>query len=452
LSFKVKLSGPSADSTNVLTVKNHWEFILITFVSIIFAWLLPLNAQECFNEDCAGVGSFENSPIGRSILQGSDSGLAAALKTQDELDEYFNCHIATGVGETEQRRRQAHLQEYRTLYRPMIELAAQHFQMPYAMTACVMFRESRFNREAVSDIGARGIAQFTEATYNRMRRDMANVRRIERDYQEYVRQGMDYEALIRYQGRDNRYIVLQQFAQREGALYNQASEAERQRSRELARTQLGGHSRYKPILDSMTSYLYDVSRHYGLSTATEDQQRRRRQMFPNTPMGQFPQGDDLIPPSSFNQMLNEPAWVVAMNMFYLRQQLADVNSRVDMRSFDSGQDMIGFLATIGAGYNRGNADLNEAASDLPSVRAWCQQMATYPETRDYMLSLRRCMTRNSFDPPANQGANSRCQNEVTPASDDPCAPPGGAATSTPTGAPLAPTVSPRPARNPRVQQ
>ena len=408
------------------------------FLFIFLALFLtsPLSfGDECFNEDCKGVGTFENSKIGKA-LDPDGAGLGKALKSKEELDEYFACHISTGLPQSIKREREVHLSEFNSLYKPMIELGAQHFQMPYALTACVMFRESRFDRNTPpSSKGAKGIAQFTRETYVTLRRDIENVLEMENGYQEYLKLG--YDKMIKYEG-NNKYLRCIQYLQGEGILNRQTSAVESKKSKNNCSEQITNHARYKPIYDNMTTYLYDVNRFY-----RNQKSRRLKSIFPNTPLGHRPKGNDLLPPEKFEDMLKEPAWVVAMNMFYLKQKMINTNAEVDISKFDPSDDMIGYLATIGGSYNRGPAELIAAANgDKPSIKKWCQRMASLPETRDYMLSIRRCMTSNSFDPPAGQANNPSCQGQMTPSTDDPCVPQGG--NSTPTQSPFAPKKSLRP--------
>lgn len=375
------------------------------------------------------------------------TGLASALKSKEELQQYFACHISTGVSNTEKRKRAARLKEFQTLYQPMIELGAQHFQMPYALTACVMFRESQFDPNATSNAGARGIAQFTADTYTTLRKDINTILKMEKDYQEYQKLG--YDHMINYQGKDNLYMRCTQFRQREGILNRQLTAEALDKSLENCGNILTHHARYKPIYDNMITYLYDVNRHY-----SRDDSSRLKTMFPNTPRGHRPKGDDLLPPENFEDMLKEPAWVVAMNMFYLKQKMINTNAEVNIDKFEPSKDMIGYLATLAGSYNRGPATLLAAANgDKPSIQQWCKKLSTtknpktgkledVKETKDYMLSIRRCMTSNSFEPPANQANNPSCQGQIAPSTDDPCAPPGGQ--SHPELRPFAPTKSLRP--------
>lgn len=392
------------------------------------------------------MGTFENSKIGKA-LNSDGAGLGSALKTKEQLDEYFACHISTGMSKATKREREVHLSQFNSLYKPMIELGAQHFQMPYALSACVMFRESLFNNnQPPSSKGAKGIAQFTPETYVTLRNDINNILNMEKGYQAYLKLG--YDNLIKYKG-SNKYMRCIQYLQGEGILNRQTTSVELRKSRKTCTKQVTNHARYKPIYDNMVTYLYDVNRYY-----TNHQSPRLKSMFPKTPHGQWPKGKDLLPPEKFEDMLKEPAWVVAMNMFYLKQQMINTNAEVDLANFDPRKDMIGYLATLGGSYNRGPATLIAAANrDKPSVQEWCKKLSTTTdpetgtveevnETKEYMLSLRRCMTSNSFDPPANQDNNPNYQGQMTPSSDDPCAAPGGRSGSG--QSPFAPTKSLRP--------
>jgi len=77
---------------------------------------------------------------------------ADAFKTLSEIKDYFKTKRVKGNFVDEH---QTHL------------ISASHiFEIPYAFQTCLLYSESRFNINAVSPVGARGVAQFTKDTYN----------------------------------------------------------------------------------------------------------------------------------------------------------------------------------------------------------------------------------------------------------------------------------------------
>lgn len=78
------------------------------------------------------------------------------FKTPKEIDEYF---LLSGSVKAK------NIKAYMLTYKPLILSASNIFKLPFSFQSCLIFKESRFNKSAVSPVGARGVAQFTEETY-----------------------------------------------------------------------------------------------------------------------------------------------------------------------------------------------------------------------------------------------------------------------------------------------
>lgn len=78
------------------------------------------------------------------------------FKTPEELDLYFY---------TNQRSSKL-TEDYLTNYKNLLLQASTNFELPFALQSCLVFRESKFVKEARSHVGALGIAQFIPATYD----------------------------------------------------------------------------------------------------------------------------------------------------------------------------------------------------------------------------------------------------------------------------------------------
>jgi hypothetical protein len=72
-------------------------------------------------------------------------------KNQAELERYFDCFK---VG---QHRLNPHQKK-------VIEVVSKHYNLPSPLMSCTLFIESRFNTEAISPVGAHGLAQFMPET------------------------------------------------------------------------------------------------------------------------------------------------------------------------------------------------------------------------------------------------------------------------------------------------
>lgn len=72
-------------------------------------------------------------------------------KSQPELERYFDCFK---VGEHKLGRNE----------KKAIEIVSKHYNLPSPLMSCTLFIESRFNPQAISPVGANGLAQFMPET------------------------------------------------------------------------------------------------------------------------------------------------------------------------------------------------------------------------------------------------------------------------------------------------
>jgi hypothetical protein len=81
------------------------------------------------------------------------------IKFKDEGDvrRYIDCYLPEGSLENPTNK--TNITALEKEYWPMIETAAREFQVPRTLLACLLFRESRFNRNATSSTGAIGLGQ-----------------------------------------------------------------------------------------------------------------------------------------------------------------------------------------------------------------------------------------------------------------------------------------------------
>jgi|GEM_PF-2950917 len=81
----------------------------------------------------------------------------AYFKTPREVDEYF-----VSIKGRENENLQAYFKEYRSL----LLSSSNTFELPFSFQSCLIFKESRFNKDAVSHVGALGVAQVMKNTYS----------------------------------------------------------------------------------------------------------------------------------------------------------------------------------------------------------------------------------------------------------------------------------------------
>lgn len=97
------------------------------------------------------------------------------VKKEDELDRYVNCYLIDPGG----------LSAYRE-YEPYIKTAAREFGIPRTVFTCLLFRESRFNKDNVSHTGALGLGQFTTDTANYISNIIAARKMSESKVRQYI--------------------------------------------------------------------------------------------------------------------------------------------------------------------------------------------------------------------------------------------------------------------------
>lgn len=79
------------------------------------------------------------------------------FKTPEEIDKFF---LSTrGL-------KKKNITAYLKIYKPLMLSASNIFKIPFSFQSCLIFRESRFNKKAISPVGAMGVAQFTGDTYD----------------------------------------------------------------------------------------------------------------------------------------------------------------------------------------------------------------------------------------------------------------------------------------------
>lgn len=380
--------------------------------SVIFLAVIQLSfflrAQEFFNEDPYGYNRLNSGIIGQAITTrpappGSHTNttlvsrelLENSMKSPEELMTYFSCNM--------QPEQQARLEEFRQTYLPLIRLASSHFGVPYAMSACLMFKESVLNPNTRnSGAGAQGISQVMPHTYARYQQEIrdarpGNSRNLRGQHEEFlqmIRNGEDYMNMAAPGGihtptTRNTFVVWTQFLRGEGPYYEHSSAEERRRSRANA---VEGASRFLRIQETYDRYQTFMMQATGQSASAVHA---------------------MSPPESLRQMTQNPQWVVAMNFWHLSDLISRTESGVRRDTAGNAMitrntDLITYASVLGGGYNRGENMLSGAIGANPgNINSWCERMASRNsggrpwETRNYMSSLQRCMRRGNYEPPVN---------------------------------------------------
>lgn len=414
---------------------------LLVSLGLIFFSSMYLQAQTFFGNP-KGIDTFENTRIGKA-LAANGANLERSLKSKEELNEYFQCHISNGLNGGAKRKAEARLQEFNAKYRPLLELSTQHYQIPYALSSCIMFRETLFDNNRVSSAGAMGMAQFMKETYKQIKLDMAHnlnqkiwqlkpnrktgkMERVlapshEMYFQEYrsiqdSHEDAGFEYTLNYTG-PNPFIRAAALTDPGSKLYDQVTPEERENSRKNSRALNARVQKNREIFTNHKSFLWDYSK--TLSPA------EKRRLFPETfktTSAGFPEGIDLLPPSSREKMIQNPMWVVSTNQFYLKKMMLETSKAWDGKSLNE-NDALMYLVMLAGGYNGGSSCLRgitrrggESLTDMCRKVANCSS-----EAKNYMLDVRSCMTAGSMQEQTGNG-NNICSQDYLKHNSDPCAP------------------------------
>ncbi len=82
----------------------------------------------------------------------------AGYKTEAEVDRYLGCW----------KESDANFVAYKSKYKKMIQAAAEASSIPFSILACLYFYESKFDKNVVSPVGAKGLAQIMPGTWKAM--------------------------------------------------------------------------------------------------------------------------------------------------------------------------------------------------------------------------------------------------------------------------------------------
>ena len=127
-------------------------------------------------------------------------------------------------------------------------------------------------------------------------------------------------------------------------------------------------------------------------------------------------------------------WVAALNLYYLKLIHTQVDQAFKAKGFEGDQDVLSYLMILAGSYNLGPDILKKLARNTTpigkgedasrSIKKWCQILSEEStETQNYMLSVRRCMTKGVFSNPTRTKAG-ECAGgkDHIPETTDPCEP------------------------------
>ncbi len=329
--------------------------------------------------------------IGKSI---GAKNLPYEIKTPSEVENYFRCYL------TDEKSKQNYL-KYKAEYAQLTEWASQTFDMPRALSMCMIFKESTFDNAAKSEAGALGVAQITPDTFGDfakvLRRTKANIE-FGKQFDEITNDRNFYEITKKENEEkygNNEFIRCAQYVQRDGPYYWSSTDEERKKSTEHCLDFFAKH-RYRPQLLS----------NYGMFLAHARNQMEKsgdiaslKRYFPNSKKEGPISEKDFFPPENIENMVASPLLTVAAQMYYLKEAIVRMDNQLITSKIES-DDVVGYLTLLAGGYNVGINALLPSLQSGNSIEQWCRNLAEKggKETKEYMLSVRRCLTKADYSP------------------------------------------------------
>ncbi len=287
-------------------------------------------------------------------LRGIASVLADSLNTlrnPEQVDRYIECQIADNPEQ---------LVNYRDTYRHYIKATADAFALPPQLFQCILMKESKFDID-VSDspVGAQGMCQFMPQTR---------------------------DTISRILGWTNRRRDLGQIQKtREQIQQPDISSNDRQ----LWQT----HIEHDDLLGMWNS---------NFDTLIEQKRYVDGQGKPITKI-----------PTTFSSVgVRRPQNCIAAAGFLLRENLSDLGSNfaklnAEQMQAQEPEAAINLMLILGASYNAGSGNVNKLLKNLAtptSLTAMIKALENskdedLKEMRDYIKSLRRCLTVGNYEAP-----------------------------------------------------
>jgi hypothetical protein len=280
-------------------------------------FLLP-PAADVLKDDF--INSLQTNVLETTFEQGDEY-----FKTPHELDAFF---IKT------KGFKNSGVQAYFKSYKPLLLSSSKTFELPFSFQSCLIFKESRFDKKAVSAVGALGVAQFMEDTYSFLSKAL--------------KAG---EKTLHTEGRD--ILSAEEFEFFEDPNLAQLSSMKMQR--EIYKKM---YLRWQKYLDENDLEEINLAR------------------------------------ISYKKTLRNPDYAIglsSMYLFYLKQrvelQIQDKASSDDMRSPE-------FFLSVAGAYNQGARRLFKAVKrnqKSPKFSKWISYQSRVKETKNYISSIKTCM-------------------------------------------------------------
>lgn len=390
-------------------------------LSLVVSLLSLTSVAQEFIGDPTGLSAAGESRLGK-MLKATE--LPDRVKGEKDLDHYFQCQLRDDAARIRYK-------DYTLTSGKYAQWAAETMDVPRALSSCLMFKETVFDNDRTSNRGAIGMAQFMPDSYFKkedpnnpsdkdtgLRADLIEVQKnieFEKEFNELIKNKSFYEITPEQNTSNNPFVKCHQFAQRDGPYYWQASEAEK----------VKGGEDCKDCKDMIVKYhyrkpLYEKYQLYLMYSLKNLDRASAKKYFPNSKNGVL-SPKDIVPPESLKNMIKNPVVMTGLQMWYLKEMMY----RMDFKVIDKpikDDDSIGYLMLLAGSYNAGPNAMLGSMETGKSVFDWCTNLIKRggQETKDYMLSVRRCLSQNDYNPPVGTDPSSACKESFVSPTDDPC--------------------------------
>ncbi len=269
------------------------------------------------------------------------------FKTPQEIDEFF---LSTrGI-------REKNVKAYFETYKPLMLSASNLFKIPYSFQSCLIFKESRFNKKAISPVGAMGMAQFTKDTYH----FMAKALRIGKGALEAEGQKMLDAGKFAFVETDSNKL---------------------------------SYSKYNV---KVFGEMYKMWQAYLINNELEEINLSR---------------------VSFKKVLYKPEYSIGLSSMYLYYLKHRVKYGIRKYAEEKDLEDPDFILSVAGAYNQGARRVLRALkkdNQRPNFQKWISYQSRVDETKDYISSIRGCMKKVVKKADPNYVSQRRTDTEKSP--------------------------------------
>jgi soluble lytic murein transglycosylase-like protein len=267
---------------------------------------------------------------------------AQTLRPLNELEAWME-RFRGGCRDTD-------LEKYYTEYKGYIELAAEEFDLPVQFLTCVLFKESKFDKNAESHTGAEGLGQFIDDTQATVDTIVGRVKTSEAK-------------------RDEHRELLDRLIEK-----RKTDRLSEQEQKDL--TFISSRVQQYDLADRWESYFKKAESRFGISEKYDQ---------------------PVVPERFTRRGVDTPPNAIGASALYLRYLMDKVSNRIDAPKEDKNM-----LLAAAASYNRGAGKIIPRINEVDPSK-WVEVMSYEPEVTSYLGSMQNCLEPGGTDGPVLVG-------------------------------------------------